>query len=325
MINKNNLKKYLIEKNVVNNNEQCEIKELSGGIINAVFRIEIERKNYIIKQFLDEAKIDKKIKLNPKRFSYEKFAITYLDNILGEKVTPPVVFFDEENKIICMEDLGQNNRLDHLIFSEGLDINIFSRIGKIISEIHNKSFFNKALPLLFDNEDFHELKIVFRYYKKIKEPSLIKIRDELIQNCRKNRITLIHNDLKMTNIFVLDNYKICLIDYEGAYYGDPAFEVGYFLGHLFLYYFNQPTKRNKQIILNFWNDYMGSLNFKNKQRLERNITKHIGFIMIYKLIGLANEDFNFIKGKNKERLINISKKIILDDRIEKVYYLFKMA
>lgn len=258
MLNKKNLKKYLLEHNLTEDVQKCEVEELSGGIINRIFRAKTEKGVFVLKQFLDKAKIDKNIRLSPKRFFYEKYAINYLDRILDKKITPPIVFFDDKNKIICMKDLGVNNRLDNLMLSNRLKPDVFSKIGKVLAEIHNKSFFNDSLSLLFDNEEFQELKFDYRYYRTMKYSSLIYARDELIQNCRKNKITFIHNDLKINNFFVLDNNKFCLIDYEGSYYGDPAFEVGYLLGHLFVYYFNQPNLRNKKIVLNFWNNYIYS-------------------------------------------------------------------
>jgi 5-methylthioribose kinase len=313
MINKNNLKKYLIEKKLISS--KYEIEELSGGIINKIYRVKTDENSYVIKQFLKQAKTDKKLRIpsHNLRFFYEKSAINYL----GKEMTPKIVFFDEKNKIICMEDLGEENRLDLLMLSNKLNTKIFSVIGKKIAEMHNRSFNNKVLQTIFNNESFHELSLEHRYYKKI-DPKLLKERDELMRNCRRNNIVFIHHDLKMKNFFVIDN-EFRLIDFEQSYYGDPAFDVGYFLGHLMIYYYNKASLRNRAMVLNFWNSYINNLKFKYKQKLEANVIKHAGFIIIYKLTGIAKKDFSFVK--NKKRVIERAKKVILND-IDKVTQLF---
>ena len=317
------LKKYLTQKGIIRDGGTCRVQELSGGIINRVSRIEAAEGNLIVKQFLDRMRIDRNIKMSPKSFYYEKYAINYLDGTLHEKITPAVIFSDDETRLICMKDLGEKNRLDLQMISEEFDISIFSKIGRVIADIHNTSFFNKALPILFDNDEFHELKILHRYYKNVNDPSLQAVRDELIRKCRRNRITLIHNDLKPNNFFVVDG-RPYLLDYEGVYYGDPAFDVGYFLGHLFLYYFHRPTTKNKQMILNFWHEYISSLKLEQKRELENNVIRHTGFIMMYKLTGIAKDDYKFIDDNHKERIMDIAKRIILSD-ITKVSDLFGMC
>ncbi len=224
-----------------------------------------------------------------------------------------------------MKDFGLERRADNLMLTDEIKPGIFSKIGKTLSEIHTKSLYDKKVKKKFDNSDFHEIKIKYRYYKykQVKDPSLEKTKKDLIRKTRKNNITFLHHDLKMNNLFIIGN-NFFLIDYEGAYYGDPAIEIGLFLGHLFLYYFNQPNKKNKKIITNFWKNYITNLGFKFKEKLEYNIVKHTGFSMIYKLFGIAKQDFSFIDNHSKDKITKIAKKIIGNSNIRKINQIFEI-
>jgi len=127
----------------------------------------------------------------------------------------------------------------------------------------------------------------------------------------------------MNNLFIIKN-KFYLIDYEGAHYNDPAMEIGYLLGHLFNYYFLDPSPRNKKIISGFWKSYVKNLDFRFKEKLEHNVVKHTGFIIIYKLVGIAKQDFSFVDKKSRDKLIKIAKRIIRNNRIRKVNQIFKV-
>lgn len=255
-----NIKSYLIGKGITSDVSKCSVQlssSSSSSVENSLFRVQTENGNFVVKVFKESL-----VKSYPSalaRFSCERAAIRYLDLLLDERVTAPIVFFDESEKVICMPDFGVTNRLDQLLISGGVDLSVFKKLGVLLADIHRKSRGNKALEVLFSNDLYHEWKMNGK------------------ECLKKNKITFVHNDLSLENIFVLGREKIFLLDFEGVCYGDPAQDAGFFLAHLFLDYYHKPERKTKKVILLFWRSYLHSLCFNEEQLLEKNVISHILF------------------------------------------------
>lgn len=304
------IKTYLEGKGIT---DIISVEELGGGIINRVYKVTTDNQDIVVKQSANQPKIDDNLEIPPDRYFYEKAAINYLDKLLDEKITPKIIFFDDASKTICMKDFNAE-RMDQLLHSHKIKPMLFKNIGKILAEIHNHSSKDKEVLERFDNNAFHKLSVDYRYYKYDDEfnSRIKKVRDTLIKGMNKNKITFVHHDLKPNNFFVLSNNRFGLIDYEQSYYGDPAPDVGYFLAHLLVYHWTSSTSYYKEIVMNLWDSYIYNLELQSKERLERNIVKHIGFIGIYKMVGIAKEDFDFLDNPTKKKVIDICKDIILN-------------
>ena len=97
---------------------------------------------------------------------------------------------------------------------------------------------------------------------------------------KRNKLTFVHNDLSLENIFVLGREKLFVLDFEGACYGDPAQDVGFFLAHLFLEYYHQSDRKVRKAILMFWKAYQKTFRFNAEHLLEKNVVAHIDFSLI---------------------------------------------
>src|SRR5262249_37859081 len=55
----------------------------------------------------------------------------------------------------------------------------------------------------------------------------------LIARSSERRVSLVHGDYSPKNLLVADD-RVWVIDWEVVHYGDPSFDVGFLLNHLFL-------------------------------------------------------------------------------------------
>ncbi len=246
-----------MEKGITSDISKCAVQLSSSQGVNSLFRVQTENGNFVVKVFKESL-----LKSYPsalERFSCEKLAIRYLDLLLDQRITAPVVFFDETENVMCMPDLGIANRLDQLMKSGGVDVSVFRKFGELLGEIHRKSLGNKALEVLFSNDLYQEFRM------------------NGDKTLKRNKLTFVHNDLSLENIFVLGREKLFVLDFEGACYGDPAQDVGFFLAHLFLEYYHQSDRKVRKAILLFWKAYLRALCFNAEKLLEKNVVAHIIF------------------------------------------------
>lgn len=317
MITTITLKRYLLKKGITNDISKCAVEEFSSSGINSVYRVRTEHGTFMIKQFLNRGTTDV---IARKHFFSEKAAIAYLNNILDHRVAPPIVFYDENELVMCMPDFGVANRLDKVAQGKMLNKMLFYKLGKLLADIQNLSFQNKALPILFDNEAAQQRK--WKYYYAVSDDTVLnKERDALFQTTERNRVTFIHNDLSLRNIFVVGREKIFLLDYEDAHYGDPAQEMGHLLAELFLYCLAGVVELS--VVLSCWKAYRKRLKFPAKGVLERNGVKHIGFMMLG-LLRREQEAFSFIPKEKQKMICEKAREMIVSPKIKTVKKALKM-
>ncbi|MFT4297843.1 MAG: hypothetical protein ACMXX5_01490, partial [Candidatus Woesearchaeota archaeon] len=59
-----------------------------------------------------------------------------------------------------------------------------------------------------------------------------------------------------------------------------------------------------------WKEYIKTFNLINLEDLEKDIIKHIAFIILFDYFGLLKSEMNFLKIENQKSIINKVKKIL---------------
>jgi 5-methylthioribose kinase len=87
---------------------------------------------------------------------------------------------------------------------------------------------------LDDRKIFDELRLD-PYYRTLARtfPDEAPALDGLIDSVLENRRSLVHADFSPKNLLVYEG-GLLLVDFETGHYGDPAFDLGFFLSHLML-------------------------------------------------------------------------------------------
>src|SRR5262249_996942 len=115
------------------------------------------------------------------------------------------------------------------------DAAIASRLGTYLGTIHRRTACNPALQSRFGNTDVFVQLRVDPFYRRVADASQSAAPqiDRLIDDMFSLPICLVPADLSPKNVLIAGERTV-LVDFETAHYGDPAFDLGFFLSHLLL-------------------------------------------------------------------------------------------
>jgi 5-methylthioribose kinase len=151
-------------------------------------------------------------------------------------VAPRILHEDRPNYLIVMEAIDP----DHIVWKEALlneqvDLSLAETLGHLLARIHTVTWHNQEVEeLLGDLRAFDELRLdpYYRYVAAV-HPELAPALDELVEASLTRRHALVLADFSPKNILLVPD-GLRLVDFETGHYGDPPFDLGFFLTHLAL-------------------------------------------------------------------------------------------
>jgi 5-methylthioribose kinase len=169
-----------------------------------------------------------------------------------EGVCPRVHRFDERNRVLVLEDLGQAERLDHAL-ARGADVSApLAALARFLGRVHRETRDAPGLAAAFANEPMQRLHgdhIFALPYQPNDFPLPPRTAERAAQlredaglrdaaaRAYARYLTptgaLVHADVQAANI-LLPRGGVKLLDAEIAHAGDPAFDIGMLLAHALL-------------------------------------------------------------------------------------------
>jgi enolase len=149
-----------------------------------------------------------------------------------------------------------------------------------------------------DARNFHELR-VDPYYRRLAEraPQSASFAGTMIEQLPLRRECLVHADYSPKNVLVAGE-RIILVDYETVHYGDPAFDLGFFLSHLLLKGILHHTRFGifARLAEAFWQAYAAGIsqqpalaNFA--EQLPPRVMPHLALCMWARIDGTSKIDY----------------------------------
>ncbi|SMG41253.1 phosphotransferase family protein [Arenibacter troitsensis] len=241
-MNQNELIDFLIEEKFLNSSS-VKVKSLSGGVSCEILLIDNGDKKFVLKRALAKLKVKDEWFADVNRNRIEQKYIKYVADFLPEAV-PNILYTNHDHCFFCMEMLenGLENWKDRLLKKQ-IDLEYAKIAGGIMGTIHSKSAGDPIVERDFDTlNNFSELRI---------EPYLIKtaelhpeLKDYFYDEAKRLAAVkkcLVHGDFSPKNILVSPE-RVVLLDCEVAWYGDPIFDVAFFLNHFILKALYAPDK-----------------------------------------------------------------------------------
>ncbi|MGH7127985.1 MAG: phosphotransferase family protein [Planctomycetaceae bacterium] len=210
---------------------------LSGGVSNLVLRIRPQRgPEFVVKQSRAQLRTDAAWFSDLERIRRECSVLRRLGEILPAGTVPRVLFEDRENYLVGMEAVEPGHRVWKADLLAGrIEDRYAVEAGRLLGLIHRESF---ALPQwaaeFGDRRAFEQLR-VDPYYRRVAEvhSSIASQIDALIEQMATHACCLTHADFSPKNLLITSR-SLALVDHETGHWGDPAFDVGFFLTHLAL-------------------------------------------------------------------------------------------
>ncbi|KAJ9175237.1 hypothetical protein P3X46_013812 [Hevea brasiliensis] len=258
----------VLSNKIGNNYDDLNIKEVGDGNLNFVYIVVGFAGSFVIKQALPYVRsIGESWPMTKERSYFEALALKEHGRLCPEHV-PEVYHFDRTMSLIGMRYLEP----PHIILRKGLVAGIeYPNLAEHMSDYMSKTLFYTSLLYRTTTEHKHDVaefcgnvglcrlteQVVFSdpykvsQYNRwtspyldhdaeaIREDNVLKLEiAELKSKFCERAQALIHGDLHTGSVMVTSN-STQVIDPEFAFYGPMGFDVGAFIGNLFLAYFAQ--------------------------------------------------------------------------------------
>lgn len=261
---------YLHDRGWLDSRIGARVELLAWGVSNAVLRVTPEKgKAFVIKQSRSQLRTRDPWFSRLDRIWREVDVMRLLQPLLPSGVIPRVLFENRPDYVFAMEAAPA----EHLVWKQllldgpaGLDGRANRRIsgalGTCLAAIHRQTAGRPELQSQFgDTQVFVELR-VDPFYRRIAQVSqqAAPYIERLISEMFATAVCLVHADFSPKNVLIAGD-RIVLVDFETGHYGDPAFDLGFFLSHLLLKSIRHAARFAEYTCLTdeFWRTYLEGL------------------------------------------------------------------
>ena len=267
---------YLVAGGHARPGESISVRELSGGVSNVVLLVEVTARNerFVMKQARGRLRVQEEWLCPIERIWREVETL----RICAELITPlriagcglrmevpDVLWDDRANFCFAMTAAPPEHKTwKELLLVGNLDsaADIARTCGEMLAILHGSTWGNSRIASQQGDRTFFDLLRIDPYYRHIAKvhPDLAPQIQRLIDSVWLHRQCLVHGDFSPKNLLVWPGH-VMLIDCEVGHYGDPAFDLGFFLTHLFLKAIRARNLYSNYLDLAklFWSSYSGDM------------------------------------------------------------------
>ncbi len=313
-----NVQDYLVRRGLATGEDHLSVRELGGGVSNVVLLIEWPKapgRRWVLKQSLEKLRVQDDWRSERERIFREAESIQSLRPGLGERSLPEVVHIDRENFLFIMTAAPRGSMVwkDSLLAGE-VDPAIGREAGRLLARMVNASRREPRLRARFEDRRVFDQLRIDPYYRTTaaRHPGLASHFEELIADSWKIRTALVHGDYSPKNFLVRDR-RVFLIDFEVIHWGDPAFDTGFLLNHLFLKALYQPrfASRYFEATRQFWQALRSELESETWDAFEAMTLRHLGALMLARIDGKSPVEY-IHDDDTKGRVRRTAKRLLLE-------------
>lgn len=310
---------YLAEQGLVERDERLEIVALSGGVSNVVLlvrRPETGRESFVLKQARAQLRVPQPWFCAVERMLREIDVLRVIEPLVAELNEQPlnepqgdvrvhvprILREDRENFALAMTAAP----VPHATWKErllagALDVDFAAATGRLLGWLHARTWHDPTIAAAFDDRTYFDDLRVDPYYRQIARVhgDLAEPIAHLIDDVWTHRQALVHGDFSPKNLLTWDR-QLMLIDFEVGHFGDPAFDLGFFLTHLALksFYHGGATPRGLQmldLIRAFWTAYderLGTrVSTEEHEALRRRAIRNFAGCLLARVDGKSRVDY----------------------------------
>lgn len=279
--------------------------ELAWGVSNIVIRVDTPTLSFIVKQSREQLRTEIDWFSQLERIWREVDVLRVLEDLLPVGAIPRVLTEDRDNYLFTMEAVEADHRVWKADLLTGVfDSSIAETLSKHLAAIHRGSTGNAELAeRLGDQTVFDELRLdpFYRYVastcERFSEPLTA-----LIESAADRKDCLVLADFSPKNILLTRTGPV-IVDFETGHFGDPGFDIGFFLSHLLLKTVMHHDRTAAAIApaKRFWNVYNGELSVTpvptwlatglRNPTFERQSIEHLAACMLARVDGKSRVDY----------------------------------
>ncbi len=313
-----NVKPYLVHHALIEASEEVRAWELGGGVSNIVLMVEHTAKpdqRWVVKQSLGQLRVKDEWLSDRARILREAEAIESLQDILGRASVPQIVHIDGKAFLYIMTAAPTGScAWKELLMRGDASIAVARTAGDMLAKLGAAAQRYPQLAERFrDQSVFRQLRID-PYYRTtaLRHADLRDVFEELIADSAKIRTAIVHGDYSPKNMLVKDG-QVFLIDFEVVHWGDPAFDAGFLLNHLFLKGFFQPqfAVLHVRAAQAFWQSVLSQAGAATIKNFERMTMRHLGALMLARIDGKSPVEY-IQKEPVKQSVRNLARRILIE-------------
>ncbi len=303
---------YLVRRGIVADAAGMAVERAGDGNINWVRRARAaDGRSWIVKQARPALERFPEYHASTERIVFEHRYHERASKLPEGEICPKIVDFDECERVLVMEDLGGAERLDEAL-ARGADVSApVAALGRFLGAVHGSTrepglaerFRNHEMQRLHGDHIF-ELPLRQNDFPlppalrvaadRLREDAGIRtVADRLYARYLEPRGALVHGDVQAGNVLLAGQEGSLpkLLDAEIAHVGDPAFDVGILVAHLWLPTLAQggPGEPAAALVASAWTAYChrldGALDVPFSQ-----VARYAGVEMLRRTIGAARID-----------------------------------
>jgi 5-methylthioribose kinase len=278
----------------------ASIHELGGGVSNTVLLVEGEapgssQKRCVVKQSLAKLRVQDDWRAERRRIFREAEAIQALRPVLGQAAVPQVAYVDRENYLFVMTASPPGSIMWKEFLLEGrVDRDVARHAGALLALMITSSQRDPWFQTVFEDRTVFDQLRVDPYYRTTaaRHPDVRPVIEKLVADSWQIRSAIVHGDYSPKNMLVWGS-NIFLIDFEVVHWGDPAFDAGFLLNHLFLKAFHHPQFCPLYFAAarEFWRELLGGTEKAALGDFENMTLRHLGALMLARIDGKSPVEY----------------------------------
>lgn len=237
---------------------RARLTPLNGGVSSEIYLVEDGAEKFVVKRALAKLRVKDNWFADVSRNASERNYFEWVGRFMPG-VVPQLRFADSEANYFGMEFLGDGFvNWKQLLLDGDCRTKHAETAGRTLGEIHRQTRCDNTLRKQFDTTtNFRQLRLdPYLLATGARHPKLEHIFIAEALRIQATREALVHGDFSPKNILIRGD-RMVLLDGEVAWYGDPAFDVAFFLNHLFLKSLHHLPMRLgiEEMIPAFWRSY----------------------------------------------------------------------
>lgn len=316
-----NLPAYLEGKKLVKDAKDCKVRELGGGVSNIVLLVEwpdVPERRWVVKQSLGKLRVKDDWRADRNRIFREAEAIRMLRPVLGNSI-PEMIYLDRTHYLYVMSAAPAGSMVwkDSLLACRRSDTAVAHEVGVLLARLISATEGEEVFKRRFKSQKNFEQLRIDPYYRTTasrhaQNHGIYRALQDLMEESSQIRFSLVHGDFSPKNILVRGR-DIFLIDFEVVHWGDPSFDSGFLLNHLFLKAFRRPQFAPNYLgaARAFWKALRVGMGPEPSRSFEHMTIRHLGALMLARIDGKSPVEY-IQNDKTKQRVRNLAKYILLE-------------
>ena len=223
------LVEYLRVRGRIEPGEVPECRLLAGGVSNRT--VLVARPNgekWVLKQALEKLRVADDWFSSPDRILREAAGMAALQRITPSGSIPRLLFTDSDHYLLAMECVPEpHENWKTLLLAGHVETSHYEQFANLLASIHRGGIAPEFREMFGDRSFFESLRMEPYYLASAaRVPPARVFLEQLVEETRARRITLVHGDYSPKNILIHAD-RLILLDHEVIHFGDPAFDIGF--------------------------------------------------------------------------------------------------